>query len=102
AGGFRTVPSWGMAKAPPEAPATYFRLSDETWAIIIEEYANGTTASAIASACIAATCPERPTLSFPDGEIRHPRSGPLLASASRSRLSSGADLRRLASSPIAP
>ena len=33
-----------MAKAPPEAPATYFRLSDETWAIIVEEYANGATA----------------------------------------------------------
>ncbi|WP_426037053.1 hypothetical protein [Brevundimonas sp. DC300-4] len=33
-----------MAKAPPEAPATYFRLSDETWALIVEEYANGATA----------------------------------------------------------
>ena len=33
-----------MAKAPPEAPATYYLLSDETWALIVEEYANGATA----------------------------------------------------------
>ena len=33
-----------MARATPDAPATYFRLSDETWAMIVEEYANGATA----------------------------------------------------------
>ncbi len=33
-----------MSRACAEAPATYFRLSDETWAIIVEEYANGATA----------------------------------------------------------
>ena len=33
-----------MARAPPEAPATYFRLSAATWALIVEEYANGARA----------------------------------------------------------
>jgi hypothetical protein len=33
-----------MTRAPADAPATYFRLSDETWALIVEEYADGATA----------------------------------------------------------
>lgn len=33
-----------MSRDHTEAPATYFRLTDETWAIIVEEYANGATA----------------------------------------------------------
>lgn len=38
-----------MSKADVEAPATYYRLSDETWAIIGEEYRNGATAKDVAA-----------------------------------------------------
>ena len=33
-----------MTRAYVEAPATHFRLSDETWALAIEDYKNGATA----------------------------------------------------------
>lgn len=38
-----------MAKAPPEVPANYYLLSDETWALIVEDYANGATAKEVAA-----------------------------------------------------
>jgi hypothetical protein len=38
-----------MTRAYVEAPPTYYRLSDETWAIIGEEYRNGATAKDVAA-----------------------------------------------------
>ena len=36
-----------MTRAYAEAPATHYRLTAETWAIIAEEYKNGATAKAL-------------------------------------------------------
>lgn len=38
-----------MTRAYAEAPATHYRLSDETWAIIAEEYRDGATAKDVAA-----------------------------------------------------
>ncbi|WP_298162538.1 hypothetical protein [Brevundimonas sp.] len=38
-----------MTKAPPEVPANYYLLSDETWALIVEDYANGAMAKEVAA-----------------------------------------------------
>lgn len=39
----------GMTRAHIEAPATHFRLEDETWALAIEDYKNGATAKDVAA-----------------------------------------------------
>lgn len=40
---------WGMTRAVPEAPATHFRLSEDSWAQIAAAYRNGATARELAA-----------------------------------------------------
>lgn len=40
---------WAMTRAVPEAPATHFRLSEESWAQIAAAYRNGATARELAA-----------------------------------------------------
>lgn len=45
---FRTPHTVGMSRAVPEAPATHFRLSPDSWARIAEAYRNGASARELA------------------------------------------------------